>query len=136
MAQSAVTQTPQHLDTAAQDRMALRLLSLTHRFGKQLALDNVSLCVPRGACYGFIGHNGAGKTTAIRIALGLIRPQSGRVVVDGFDAARHPREARARMGGWSRFPASTGGGRAERTLRSSRVSKASGDRRPATRPAG
>jgi len=84
--------------------MALRLLSLTHRFGKQLALDNVSLCVPRGACYGFIGHNGAGKTTAIRIALGLIRPQSGRVVVDGFDAARHPREARARMGGLVEIP--------------------------------
>ncbi len=84
--------------------MALRLLSLTHRYGKQLALDNVSLCVPRGACYGFIGHNGAGKTTAIRIALGLIRPQSGRVVVDGFDAARHPREARARMGGLVEIP--------------------------------
>jgi ABC-2 type transport system ATP-binding protein len=84
--------------------MALRLVSVTQRFGKQLVLDNVSLHVHRGDIYGFIGHNGAGKTTAARIALGLIRPQSGRVVIDGIDAARNPREARARMGGLVEVP--------------------------------
>jgi len=84
--------------------MALQLLSITRRFGEQLALDSVSIHVRPGDCYGFIGHNGAGKTTAMRIALGLSTPDSGRVIVDGFDAARHPREARARMGGLIETP--------------------------------
>src|SRR5262245_12183043 len=79
--------------------MTLRLDSVTRRFGAHVALDAVSLHVRRGDCYGFLGHNGAGKTTAMRIALGLDRPQRGRVLVDGFDARDHPREARARMGG-------------------------------------
>ena len=78
--------------------MSLELRSVSRRFGAQLALDRVSMHVRDGDCYGFIGHNGAGKTSAMRIALGLQRPDEGAVVVDGFDAARHPREARARMG--------------------------------------
>ncbi|MCP5043359.1 MAG: ATP-binding cassette domain-containing protein, partial [bacterium] len=60
--------------------------------------------VRRGDCYGFLGHNGAGKTTALRIALGLMRPISGSVIVDGVDALRDPREARARMGGLIEVP--------------------------------
>ena len=78
--------------------MSLELRSVSRRFGSQLALDRVSMHVREGDAYGFIGHNGAGKTTAMRIALGLQRPDEGRVVVDGFDAARFPREARTRMG--------------------------------------
>lgn len=78
--------------------MSLELRSVSRRFGTQLALDRVSMHVREGDCYGFIGHNGAGKTSAMRIALGLQRPDEGTVVVDGFDAARFPREARARMG--------------------------------------
>jgi ABC-2 type transport system ATP-binding protein len=66
--------------------MGLQLVSVTRRFGEQLALDSVSIHVRPGDCYGFIGHNGAGKTTAMRIALGLQRADSGRVIVDGFDA--------------------------------------------------
>ena len=84
--------------------MALRLHSLSLRFGSQLALDQVSIRVRTGDCYGFIGHNGAGKTTAMRVALGLQRADSGRVIVDGFDASEHPREARARMGGLIEVP--------------------------------
>src|SRR6185295_3607458 len=56
------------------------------------------LHVRAGDCYGLIGHNGAGKTSAMRIALGLARPDAGEVRVDGFDALRHAREAHARMG--------------------------------------
>ena len=84
--------------------MSLRLISLTRRFGDQLALDGVSVHVRKGDCYGFIGHNGAGKTTAMRVALGLARADKGRVLVDGFDAAEHPTEARARMGGLIEVP--------------------------------
>ena len=84
--------------------MALRLVSVTRRFGGHPALDAVSLHVRRGDCYGFLGHNGAGKTTSMRVALGLERADGGRVIVDGFDAAEHPREARARMGGLIETP--------------------------------
>ncbi len=81
------------------DDRSLRLVDVSKRFGKHRALGGISLHVRQGDCYGFLGHNGAGKTTAMRIALGLVRPDSGRVIVDGFDARRHAREARARMGG-------------------------------------
>src|SRR5687767_2323842 len=84
--------------------MALQLDSVTRRYGSQLALDAVSIEVREGDCYGFIGHNGAGKTTTMRIALGLQRADGGRVLVDGFDASRHPREARARLGGLIETP--------------------------------
>ncbi len=77
---------------------------LNHRFSKQQALCDVTLHVRSGDCYGFLGHNGAGKTTTMRVALGLLRPDSGRVIVDGFDIAEHPREARARMGGLIETP--------------------------------
>jgi ABC-type multidrug transport system ATPase subunit/ABC-type transport system involved in multi-copper enzyme maturation permease subunit len=84
--------------------MSLQLVDVSRRFGSQLALDRVSLHVRRGDCYGFIGHNGAGKTTAIRIALGLDRSFTGAVRIDGFDAEAHPREARARLGGLVEVP--------------------------------
>ena len=78
--------------------MGLFLEDVSHRFGTQQALQGVSVRVEPGDCYGFIGHNGAGKTTAMRVMLGLLVPDRGRVIVDGFDARAHPREARARMG--------------------------------------
>ncbi len=84
--------------------MALQLISVSHHYGGRPALSDVSLRVEKGDCYGFIGHNGAGKSTAMRIALGLIRPEQGRVIVDGFDARRDPLEARARMGGLIETP--------------------------------
>ena len=84
--------------------MSLRLVSVTRRFGRQAALDDVSLHVRAGDCYGFLGHNGAGKTTAMRVLLGLLRPDSGQVLIDGFDALEHPLEARARLGGLIEIP--------------------------------
>jgi ABC-2 type transport system ATP-binding protein len=50
---------------------------LTKRFGRQLAVDGIDLAVPRGSVYGFLGPNGSGKTTTIRMLLGLIRPTAG-----------------------------------------------------------
>ncbi len=79
--------------------MSLKLIQVDHSYGKRAALQGVNLEIHPGDCYGFIGHNGAGKTTAMRIALGLIQPTHGRVVVDGYDAHEFPLEARARMGG-------------------------------------
>lgn len=96
--------------------MSLELLSVTRRFGRQAALDDVTLRVRRGDCYGFLGHNGAGKTTAMRILLGLSRPDAGRVIVDGFDALEHPREARARLGGLIEVPSFHGTWNGRRNL--------------------
>ena len=89
--------------------MVLRLLSVHHRYGRHSALRDVSLHVRAGDCYGFIGHNGAGKTTAMRLALGLVPLRRGRILVEGFDAQQHPREARARMGGLIEQPRFHGG---------------------------
>jgi ABC-type multidrug transport system ATPase subunit len=56
---------------------AVASTGLTKRFGRQVAVDAVDLAVPRGAVYGFLGPNGSGKTTTIRMLLGLIRPTAG-----------------------------------------------------------
>jgi ABC-type multidrug transport system ATPase subunit len=57
---------------------AVESSGLTKRFGRQVAVDAVDRAVPRGAVYGFLGPNGSGKTTTIRMLLGLIRPTAGR----------------------------------------------------------
>jgi len=57
---------------------AVATAGLTKRFQQQVAVNGVDLLVPRGAVYGFLGPNGSGKTTTIRMLLGLIRPTSGR----------------------------------------------------------
>jgi ABC-type multidrug transport system ATPase subunit len=83
--------------------LSILLHNTHHRFKDLLALDQVSLHVRRGDCYGFIGHNGAGKTTALRIALGLLRPDHGRIVIDGRDGSRDPR-VRELVGGMIEHP--------------------------------
>ncbi|WP_306205214.1 ABC transporter ATP-binding protein [Actinoplanes sp. RD1] len=57
--------------------LAVASHGLTKRFGSQVAVDTVGLAVPRGAVYGFLGPNGSGKTTTIRMLLGLVTPTSG-----------------------------------------------------------
>jgi ABC-2 type transport system ATP-binding protein len=58
--------------------LAVESFGLTKRFRRQVAVNAVDLAVPRGAVYGFLGPNGSGKTTTIRLLLGLIRPTAGR----------------------------------------------------------
>jgi energy-coupling factor transport system ATP-binding protein len=65
-----------------------------------VALDGVSLDVARGSAVAIVGQNGSGKTTLTRHLNGLLRPTSGRVVVDGHDAAREPVQALARSVGY------------------------------------
>ena len=64
--------------------------SLTRRFGAKLALDNVSLQIPRGIVLGLVGENGAGKTTLIKHLLGLLKAQQGRVSVFGKNPVDDP----------------------------------------------
>jgi ABC-2 type transport system ATP-binding protein len=67
-------------------------------YGRAVGVEGIDLAVERGECFGFLGPNGAGKTTFIRLALGLIRPTSGRVAVMGHDVARDRMGALAEVG--------------------------------------
>ncbi|HKB03344.1 MAG TPA: ABC transporter ATP-binding protein [Gemmataceae bacterium] len=71
---------------------------LSRRFGPKLALDGVTLSVPRGAVFGLVGANGAGKTTLIKHLLGLLRAQAGTVRVFGRDPVADPVEVLSRIG--------------------------------------
>jgi ABC-2 type transport system ATP-binding protein len=77
---------------------AIRTESLTRHFGSVTALDDLSFAVPAGSVFGFLGPNGSGKTTTIRLLLGLLRPTSGRAEVLGLDAGSHSSEIRERTG--------------------------------------
>jgi ABC-2 type transport system ATP-binding protein len=76
----------------------IRLEHVTKRFGAEVALDDVSLDVPRGVVFALLGENGAGKTTAIRILLGLAEPDAGRAAVLGLPSAAQGIEIRRRVG--------------------------------------
>ncbi len=71
---------------------------LTVRFGDFTAVDNIGLTVKRGEIYGFLGPNGAGKTTTCRAVTTMRKPTSGKIVIDGHDVSKEPREARALIG--------------------------------------
>ena len=64
----------------------------------QAVVDNVSLAINRGECFGLLGPNGAGKTTTLRLLLGLIAPDSGELSLLGHAVPKHAREARLRVG--------------------------------------
>jgi ABC-2 type transport system ATP-binding protein len=71
---------------------------LVKTYGTFTAVDAVSLDVRPGEIHGFLGPNGAGKTTTMRIIAGLLKPTSGRVVVNGHDMATEPEAAKASLG--------------------------------------
>lgn len=71
---------------------------LTRRFGRRLAVSEVDLAVPAGCAFGFLGHNGAGKTTVIRLLLGMLRPDGGTVQLAGQPLAGDRRRLLARVG--------------------------------------
>jgi ABC-2 type transport system ATP-binding protein len=72
--------------------------NLVKRYGTFTAVDGVSLEVTPGEIHGFLGPNGAGKTTTIRMIAGLLKPTSGRILVNGHDLATNPEDAKASLG--------------------------------------
>jgi ABC-2 type transport system ATP-binding protein len=76
---------------------AIRTEQLTKRYGETLALDSLDLAVAEGEVYGYLGPNGSGKTTTIRLLLGLHRPTAGRSELFGVDSWREPVEAHRRV---------------------------------------
>lgn len=77
---------------------AISIQGLTKQYGPLTALKNLNLDVLPGEIFGFLGLNGAGKTTAIRLLLDLLRPTSGRAFIFGYDCWTQSLQARARIG--------------------------------------
>jgi ABC-2 type transport system ATP-binding protein len=77
---------------------AITVRDLTRRFGAFTAVDHVSFDVDEGEVFGFLGANGAGKSTTIRMLCGLLRPTSGTAVVGGVDVSRDPERVKGRIG--------------------------------------
>ncbi len=71
---------------------------LTRKFGDFVAVDNLNLTVPKGAIYGFLGPNGCGKSTTLRMLTGLLTPSQGKVDVLGLSIPQQAEQLRLRMG--------------------------------------
>jgi len=72
--------------------------NLTKAYGAHRGIVDVNLEVTEGEAFGFLGPNGAGKTTTIRMIAGLLKPTSGRILVNGHDLASHPEAAKTSLG--------------------------------------
>lgn len=77
---------------------AIEVEGLTRRFGEFTAVDNISFEVATGEVFGFLGANGAGKTTAIKMLIGLLAPTSGKAHVAGLDVKTQMEQIRTRIG--------------------------------------
>lgn len=77
---------------------AIVVEQLTKRFGSFVAVNGISFAVREGEIFGFLGPNGSGKTTTIRMLLGLLRPSSGRALVLGYDVVREASKIRRQAG--------------------------------------
>jgi ABC-2 type transport system ATP-binding protein len=77
---------------------AIAVAELTRRFGDFVAVDGLTFDVRPGEIFGFLGSNGAGKSTTIRMLCGLLKPTSGRATVDGIDVGADPEGVKRRIG--------------------------------------
>lgn len=78
--------------------LAIDVSGLTKRFGKKTVVDKFDIQVPRGEVWGFLGPNGSGKTTTIRMLCGLLRPDAGQGTCLGYDVLRQSAEIKAHVG--------------------------------------
>jgi ABC-2 type transport system ATP-binding protein len=82
----------------AAEEFAVTTQGLTKHFGQVVAVDNVDLSIPKAQIYGFLGPNGSGKTTAIRMLCGLLKPTSGTATVLGIDVNSDAESIRRKVG--------------------------------------
>lgn len=80
------------------DNMVISCRDLTKKFGGFTAVDNISFEVSRGEIFGFLGANGAGKTTAMRMLCGLLSPTSGKATVAGYDVYQEQNKIKKNIG--------------------------------------
>ena len=83
---------------SAPTEYAIETESLTRRFGEFIAVDGVTLRIPKGQLYGFLGLNGAGKTTTIRMLTTLLPPSAGSAKLWGHDVVKEPLAVRSLVG--------------------------------------
>jgi len=86
------------MSAASADDVLIHVDALTHRYGDVVAVDAISFDVRRGEMFGLIGPDGAGKTTTLRIVLGLLRPAAGTVRTCGLEPRRQSAELSQRIG--------------------------------------
>lgn len=92
-------------NAGAAPRRVIQLKHLNKKFGQRLAVDDLTLQVPAGEIYGLLGHNGAGKSTAIGMMLGQVWPTSGEVRICGHDVTARRRLALQKVGAIFESPA-------------------------------
>jgi len=80
------------------NEIAIDVKELSRRFGPVLAVDRVNFSIPYGEIFGFLGANGAGKSTTIRMLCGILAPTSGAATVAGFDVGSHPEQIKQSIG--------------------------------------
>jgi ABC-2 type transport system ATP-binding protein len=88
-------------ETAAREdrpEAVIDVRGLTKRFGDLVAVDHLDMTVPKGAIYGFLGPNGSGKTTTIRMMCGLLKPDEGEGTCLGFDVLHDSRRIKEHVG--------------------------------------
>ena len=90
-----MTMTPQ---STIESTAEINLLNVTRRFGRTLAVDDLSLHIPAGTTCGFIGLNGAGKTTTIRMLVGMLSPSYGSIIVAGCSLPAQRQRVKTRLG--------------------------------------
>ena len=78
--------------------LAIDVRGLTKRFGKSTVVDHVDIQMPRGQVWGFLGPNGSGKTTTIRMLCGLLKPDAGQGTCLSFDILKNSREIKNQVG--------------------------------------
>jgi len=83
---------------SAQDLYAIQAVDLTRKFGHFVAVDHINFHVEKGEVFGFLGANGAGKTTAIRMLIGLLRASEGTAKVAGFDIHTETERVKSSIG--------------------------------------
>src|SRR5271157_819678 len=86
------------------EQIVIELIRLTKKFGELVAVNDLTLTVPRGEFFAMLGPNAAGKTTTLKILAGLMKPTAGAARVCGFDMQAQPLEARRRLAFVPDFP--------------------------------
>ncbi|GAB4283277.1 MAG: ABC transporter ATP-binding protein [Candidatus Rifleibacteriota bacterium] len=81
-----------------QSNAIIEFLSINKNYGDFAAVKNIDLKINRGELFGFLGPNGAGKTTMIRMLTGIIKPTSGKILINGFDLYSEPEKAKSLIG--------------------------------------
>ncbi len=76
----------------------ISIKGLTKKYDSVLAVDELNIEIPKGELFGFLGPNGAGKTTTIKLLVGLLKPTSGSIQIDGIDLCRDPLEVKKIIG--------------------------------------